>query len=92
MEDIQNAGGAQPATSGHITSKLAPEDGANNTTTPQTTNTGESLEIQFLVVEGFQVGRGAARLDPVDMTRLGCMAGDTILITGSRTTAAKVVP
>ncbi len=95
MEDIENkgsTGGAQPATTSHITSKLAPEDGANDTTIPQTTQSDMDLEIQFLVVEGFQVGRGAARLDPVDMTRLGCMAGDTVLITGSRTTAAKVVP
>jgi transitional endoplasmic reticulum ATPase len=102
MEDIQNTGGvsgtsgAQPATTGHITSKLSPENGANDTdtTTPQTSAdpAAAPAELQFVVVEGFQVGRGAARLDPVDMTRLGCQAGDTILITGSRTTAAKVVP
>ena len=102
MEDIQNKGvtsntdGAQPATPSHITSKLAPENGANETSSTQTSAAtpadAKPIEMQFIVVEGFQVGRGAARLDPVDMTRLGCQAGDTILITGARTTAAKVVP
>jgi transitional endoplasmic reticulum ATPase len=105
MEDIQNMGGvsgtsntdqAQPATGSHITGKLAPENGANETSSTQTSAAipadAKPLEMQFVVVEGFQVGRGAARLDPVDMTRLGCQAGDTIMITGSRTTAAKVVP
>ena len=99
MEDIQNTGGTsggQPATAGHVTSKLAPENGANDTPSPQTAGDSAAatgpVEMQFVVVEGFQVGRGAARLDPVDMTRLGCQAGDSILITGSRTTAAKVVP
>ncbi len=99
MEDIQNTSkasdvsGSQPATTGHITGKLPPENGAGDTPSPQTTATAtEPVVMQFVVVEGFQVGRGAARLDPVDMTRLGCQAGDTIMITGSRTTAAKVVP
>ncbi len=99
MEDIQNtsktsdASAAQPATAGHITSKLPPENGASDTLSPQTSAAAtDPVVMQFVVVEGFQVGRGAARLDPVDMTRLGCQAGDTIMITGSRTTAAKVVP
>jgi transitional endoplasmic reticulum ATPase len=53
---------------------------------------GEPGVLQLMVVEGFQVGRGVARIDPKDMERLNCAAGDTVLITGSRTTAAKVVP
>jgi transitional endoplasmic reticulum ATPase len=48
--------------------------------------------LQLTVGEGFQVGRGVARIDPVDMYLLGCQPGDVILITGGRTTAAKVVP
>src|SRR5712691_6019624 len=48
--------------------------------------------LQLIVIEGFQVGRGVARIDPNDMTRLGCQQGDIVMITGSRTTAAKVVP
>src|SRR2546421_2713178 len=48
--------------------------------------------IQLNVIEGVQVGRGAARIDTADMARLGCQSGDIIMITGSRTTAAKVIP
>jgi transitional endoplasmic reticulum ATPase len=48
--------------------------------------------MQFTVIEGLQVGRGVARIDPADMARLGCVAGDTVMISGGRTTAAKVVP
>jgi transitional endoplasmic reticulum ATPase len=100
MGEIENKGTASgtqeagPATTGHITSKLAPEEGTDEAVSPQTTadTTAAPPELQFVVIEGFQVGRGAARLDPVDITRLGCAAGDTILITGARTTAAKVVP
>ena len=47
---------------------------------------------QLVVIEGFQVGRGVARIDPSDMARLGCQPGDILMITGGRTTAAKVVP
>lgn len=48
--------------------------------------------LQLTVVEGFQVGRGVARIDPNHIVRLGCQPGDIVLITGGRTTAAKVVP
>ncbi|TMB83963.1 MAG: AAA family ATPase, partial [Chloroflexi bacterium] len=48
--------------------------------------------LQLVVIEGFQVGRGVARIDPSDMAKLGCQPGDIIMITGARTTAAKVVP
>ncbi|HLI09776.1 MAG TPA: CDC48 family AAA ATPase [Ktedonobacteraceae bacterium] len=48
--------------------------------------------LQLVVIEGFQVGRGVARIDPVDMAKLGCQPGDIVLVTGNRTTAAKVVP
>ncbi len=47
--------------------------------------------IELVVVEGFQVGRGVARIDPATIARLGCKPGDVVLITGARTTAAKVV-
>lgn len=33
-----------------------------------------------------------ARIDPDDITRLGCQPGDIVMVRGSRTTAAKVVP
>nr|MBA2677436.1 CDC48 family AAA ATPase [Ktedonobacteraceae bacterium] len=48
--------------------------------------------IQLTVIEGFQVGRGVARIDPDDITRLGCQPGDIVMVRGARTTAAKVVP
>jgi transitional endoplasmic reticulum ATPase len=48
--------------------------------------------LEFVVIEGFQVGRGVARIDPEYITRLGCQPGDIVLITGARTTAAKIVP
>ena len=48
--------------------------------------------LEFIVIEGFQVGRGVARIDPEYITRLGCQPGDIVLITGARTTAAKIVP
>ncbi|HVB72892.1 MAG TPA: CDC48 family AAA ATPase [Ktedonobacteraceae bacterium] len=83
MEDLRAEGSK-------ATGKLPAENAANNTqTVPQD---DANRELQLVVIEGFQVGRGVARLDPVDITRLGCQAGDTVLITGQRTTAAKVVP
>ncbi len=47
--------------------------------------------LSLTVVEGFQVGRGLARIDPADITRLGCKPGDIVLISGARTTSAKLV-
>ena len=49
-------------------------------------------ELQLTVVEGVQIARGVARIDPADITRLGCQPGDIVLVTGGRTTAAKLVP
>src|SRR5947209_11766339 len=57
---------------------------------PQAPQTVDSL--QLTVIEGFQVGRGVARIDPNDIARLACQPGDIVMITGGRTTAAKVVP
>ncbi|HET9919881.1 MAG TPA: CDC48 family AAA ATPase, partial [Ktedonobacteraceae bacterium] len=70
-------------------SKTPVQEQAQNQT-PQTPQTVESL--QLVVIEGFQVGRGVARMDPADMARLGCQPGDIIMVTGNRTSAAKVVP
>src|SRR5215470_18832028 len=76
---------------------------ADGTTTPLQSTQGKdvpeqaqeqqiSKELQLVVVEGTQIGRGVARVDPNDIARLGCQPGDIVLISGSRTTAAKVVP
>ena len=106
MEETSIPGSNDPAK--HTTNKLQPDSALYNrstgaTTTPlkaisktpiqsqdQTTPTVENL--QLVVIEGFQVGRGVARMDPADMTKLGCQPGDIIMVTGNRTTAAKVVP
>lgn len=60
------------------------------TSTPKEPEPIDHLELA--VIEGFQVGRGVARIDPADIASLGCQPGDIVLITGARTTAAKVVP
>lgn len=68
------------------TAKLPPIDDS----TPSQSATVDSLELT--VIEGIQVGRGVARIDPADMARLGCQPGDIIMVAGARTTAAKVIP
>jgi transitional endoplasmic reticulum ATPase len=75
----------------NTTSKLPPQPDEEAKELPAR-NPGEPGTLQLTVIEGFQVGRGVARIDPSDMAELNCAAGDAILITGSRTTAAKVVP
>jgi transitional endoplasmic reticulum ATPase len=84
--------GIQPRSDGKTTSKLplAADDAQDGQAGRQALSKPEA--VQLTVIEGFQVGRGVARIDPADMARLGCVAGDTVLITGARTTAAKVVP
>src|SRR5579884_4262942 len=96
-----NPGNKAPYTG--TTTKLSPEGATNNT---EQTSTGthplngqeqaqepQTVEsLQLTVIEGVQVGRGVARIDPANIARLGCQPGDTIMITGARTTAAKVVP
>ncbi|GER89359.1 ATPase AAA [Dictyobacter vulcani] len=78
----------------HTTTKLVAEDAeqATNGSTAEAATDSTEDRLSLIVVEGFQVGRGAARIDPSDMARLGCQSGDIIMIEGSRTTAAKVVP
>ncbi|MFL5653701.1 MAG: CDC48 family AAA ATPase [Ktedonobacteraceae bacterium] len=88
---------ATPSTRG-TTSKLPPENTTDNTNQPATSTDGQSStpytvdSLQLVVIEGFQVGRGVARIDPGDMAKLACQPGDIIMIKGARTTAAKVVP
>jgi len=88
--------GVQPTSDRATTTKLPlTVDEARNGQAPingQVPARSVGEPIQFTVIEGLQVGRGVARIDPSDMASLGCVAGDTVMITGSRTTAAKVVP
>lgn len=88
----------------NITAKLTPEN-TTETTHPFAENGSTAIdqqeqaptaqavnELQLLVIEGLQVGRGAARIDPSDIARINCQPGDIVMITGSRTTAAKIAP
>ena len=101
MEESLGTGSNEPVATTSTrgtTSKLPPENAADNTNQPTAANDGQSStpyrvdSLQLVVIEGFQVGRGVARIDPSDMAKLGCQPGDIIMITGARTTAAKVVP
>src|SRR5579883_2486592 len=92
MEEPHSSSGVQPLNDGKKTAKLLQQpDDRQNDQSPAP-KPGEPATLQLTVIEGIQVGRGVARIDPDDMARLGCVPGDTVLITGSRTTAAKVVP
>jgi transitional endoplasmic reticulum ATPase len=98
MEESTSTSSNDPTATQRTTGKLPLENAANNRTS-STSDNGEQNQAagsydspQLVVVEGFQVGRGVARIDPGDMAHLGCQPGDIVMITGARTTAAKVVP
>ncbi len=78
---------------GRITTKLS-QEGDNTTQPTSETATQDISTLSLTIIDGSQtqIGRGAARIDPNDMAHLGCQAGDIVMITGARTTAAKVVP
>jgi transitional endoplasmic reticulum ATPase len=106
MEESLKTSSTEPtASTQRITGKLPVENASTSTQDTQqaaTSSNGQDVaavtapkknnSLQLVVIEGFQVGRGVARIDPSDMTRLGCQPGDIIMITGGRTSAAKVVP
>ena len=98
MEEPTGSSSSNPTTTQRTTGKLPPENTAHNSTSSTNIESERNqsgrphYSLQLIVIEGFQVGRGVARIDPNDMTRLGCQPGDIVMITGSRTTAAKVVP
>ena len=98
MEDPAATGSSNPTTPHRTTRKLPPEDATKSgvLSTSTASDQNEAVRsydsLQLVVIEGFQVGRGVARIDPGDMSRLDCQPGDTVMISGARTTAAKVVP
>jgi transitional endoplasmic reticulum ATPase len=101
MEESLGTGSSDPvatASTRGTTSKLPPENTADNINQPAASKDEQGPipyrvdSLQLVVIEGFQVGRGVARMDPGDMAKLGCQPGDIVMITGARTTAAKVVP
>src|SRR6266581_2144155 len=87
-----------PISTQRTTAKLPSEDTTNHSNIYHSTDSDKDQpakpnnSLQLIIIEGFQVGRGVARIDPADMSRLGCQPGDIVMITGARTTAAKVVP
>src|SRR5436305_3874075 len=87
-----------PISTQRTTAKLPSEDTTNHSNIYHNTDSDKDQpampnnSLQLIIIEGFQVGRGVARIDPADMARLGCQPGDIVMITGARTTAAKVVP
>jgi len=86
-EPTDRTTGKLPAENSGSTTNQAAANGTQQSQGPVIDN-----NLQLVVIEGFQVGRGVARVDPNDMARLGCQPGDIVMITGSRTTAAKLVP
>jgi transitional endoplasmic reticulum ATPase len=52
----------------------------------------ESLTLRVGEAKPKDVGRGIARIDPLDLERLGAHVGDVIQIEGKRKTVAKVMP
>jgi transitional endoplasmic reticulum ATPase len=61
---------------------------------PEKKSEAAAGEMSLRVAEALvkDVGRGIARLDPKDLGRLGATVGDTLAITGERTTVAKAMP
>ncbi len=98
MEEPTATGSSNPTATHRTTGKLPAEDATNNGALSTSTGSDQDQaarpydSLQLAVIEGFQVGRGVARIDPSDMARLGCQPGDIVMISGARTTAAKVVP
>ncbi len=105
MEEPQHhsGSGSDKVGTGRITSRLDSEvetPEASRSAGPDTIRVQEAVKatasqdegLQFVVVEGLQVGRGVARLDPRDIEALGCQPGDIVLISGARTTAARLLP
>jgi len=60
----------------------------------KTTGVKKTIEIVLKVAEAGpkDVGRGIARIDPEDMSRLAAAVGDIVEIRGKRTTVAKAMP
>jgi transitional endoplasmic reticulum ATPase len=55
-------------------------------------NDEQSLSFRVAEAPAKDAGRGLARLDPQDLTRLGVSIGDVVEITGKRSTVVRVMP
>src|SRR5215831_12719925 len=96
MEESRSISGSEPTdkTTGKLTAENSDGNANQTAANGNLQSQGPVIDdsLQLVVIEGFQVGRGVARIDPNDMARLGCQPGDIVMITGNRTTAAKLVP
>ena len=52
----------------------------------------ESVTLRVSEALTRDVGRGLVRLDPTDMTTMGLQTGETVQVTGKRSTVAKALP
>ena len=55
-------------------------------------NNGEPITLRVAEAQAKDVGRGIARVDPVDLERIGAAIGDVVEIVGKRRTVAKIMP
>jgi transitional endoplasmic reticulum ATPase len=58
----------------------------------QSTKKTEKLSLRIAEAEAKDVGRGVARIDPLDMEKLGLAVGDIIRIEGKNAAAARLMP
>jgi len=99
-ESIINRTNAAASANASTTNSL--NNTTNSTNTQQSTPSAQAAhepekpelldELQLTVIEGAQIARGVARIDPADISRIGCQPGDVVMVTGGRTSAAKLVP
>src|SRR6266851_5133262 len=58
-------------------------DAINRAAVPRADEAPTTVDsLQLVVIEGFQVGRGVARIDPSDMAKLSCQPGDIVMVIG----------
>jgi len=55
-------------------------------------NNRKSIALRVAEAQAKDVGRGIARIDPVDLERIGVAIGDIVEIVGKRRTVAKIMP
>ncbi len=58
----------------------------------ESSSTTQEITLKVSESTGKDVGRGLARIDPADMTRLGLDVGDMVEVVGQKTTVCKLLP
>jgi transitional endoplasmic reticulum ATPase len=59
---------------------------------PTTSTATQEITLKVNESTGKDVGRGLARVDPADMTRLGAEIGDVVEVAGRKTAVCKLLP